>query len=69
MNAMMTTTEVAERLDLQPWQIRAMERNGLIPPPTRVGQYRAFCLRDLPVIERAARQYGYIGKAPVMVEA
>ena len=43
--------------------------SGLIPPPTRVGQYRAFCLRDLPVIERAARQYGYIGKAPVMVEA
>lgn len=59
----MTTREVAERLHVAPWQVRRVCERGLVPPPDRAGLYRVFREEDLPALQVALRQAGYVKEA------
>lgn len=52
--------EVARRLGVKPWQVRRVVERGLVPEPTRIGAYRAFAESDLPALDAALRQAGYL---------
>ena len=47
---------------LYPWQVRRAIERGLLPEPPRLGAYRVFLPADLPRIEAALRQAGYLPK-------
>jgi DNA-binding transcriptional MerR regulator len=56
----LTIGEVAERFGVRPWQVRKLFTSGRLPPAARVGPYRVIPEQDLPKVERALRQVGYL---------
>jgi DNA-binding transcriptional MerR regulator len=57
---------VARRFGCQPWQVRRLFERGLLPQAPRVGTYRIIAVTDLPYVEEALRQAGYLpGKSEV----
>jgi DNA-binding transcriptional MerR regulator len=56
----LTIGEAALRLGVRPWQVRRVYTRGLMPPAARVGAYRVIPEQDLPKVERALRQAGYL---------
>jgi hypothetical protein len=45
------------------WQVRRTITRGLLPEPPRFGPFRYFVPADLPRIEAALRQAGYLPEA------
>jgi hypothetical protein len=56
----LTLGAVARRFGCQPWQVRRLFERGVLPEPRRVGAYRVVAEEDLPAVEQALRQAGYI---------
>jgi DNA-binding transcriptional MerR regulator len=56
----MTLGQVAARFGVQVWQVRRLYERGLLPPAVRVGAYRTVTETELPAIEQALRQAGYL---------
>jgi DNA-binding transcriptional MerR regulator len=56
----LTIGAAARRCGCPPWRIRRLFERGLLPPAPRVGAYRVIAVADLPVVERALRDAGYL---------
>ena len=56
----LTIGEVATRVGCQNWQVRRLFERGLLPPAHRVGAYRVIAVVDLPAVEAALRDAGYL---------
>jgi hypothetical protein len=56
----MTLGQVARRFGCALWQVRRLYERGILPPALRVGVYRVVHVQDLPKVERALREAGYI---------
>jgi DNA-binding transcriptional MerR regulator len=56
----LTIGTVARRLGCQAWQVRRLFERGLLPPAARVGLYRVVAESDLPAVEQALREAGYL---------
>ena len=52
--------EAAEAVGIKDWQVRSLERRGLIPEPSRCGRQRSYCDADVKSIEKAAKAAGYL---------
>jgi DNA-binding transcriptional MerR regulator len=57
-----TVGAVAAMFGLAPWQIRRLFERGLLPPARRIGAYRVIANKDLPIVEKALRDAGYLAK-------
>lgn len=62
MNAsdLMTLGEVADHFGVQVWRVRRLFDRGLYPEPDRVGQSRVIPAKDLPKVEAALKEAGYL---------
>jgi DNA-binding transcriptional MerR regulator len=58
--APLTIGAVARQFGCHPWQVRRLYERGLLAEPARVGAYRVVTADDLPRIESALRQAGYL---------
>jgi DNA-binding transcriptional MerR regulator len=58
--AAFTVGAVAERFGVPPWQVRRLFERGLLPPAARAGAYRVIAAADLPKVEQALRDAGYL---------
>lgn len=56
----LTTGDLARLYDVPAWLIRRLADRRQIPTPLRVGLYRVFSESDLPAIEAALIEAGYI---------
>ncbi len=61
----LTIGAVAQRLGVQPWQVRRLFVRGLLPAAARVGAYRVLFEDDLPAVKAALRQAGYLSTEEV----
>ncbi len=70
MTIYLTIGQVAKRYPpVTQWQVRRLFERGLLAPAPRVGPYRVVALEDLPAVEAALREAGYLpteaqGKLP-----
>jgi len=55
-----TIGSVARHFGCPTWRIRRLFERGLLPPASRVGAYRVIAAKDLPLVEMALRQAGYL---------
>lgn len=55
-----STGDAAKRLGVPSWKIRRLFERGLLPPPQRAGHLRVIEASDLPKVEEALRQAGYL---------
>jgi DNA-binding transcriptional MerR regulator len=55
-----TVGSVAARFGVRPWQIRRLFERGLLPPAQRLGAYRVVTEADIPNVEAALREAGYL---------
>ena len=55
-----TTTAIARRFRLPVWMVRRIFERGLLPDPPRIGGYRVIADSDIPAVEAALRQAGYL---------
>ena len=60
MAKLLTIGEVATRFGLQMWQVRRLFERGFLPEPDRVGVNRVVPEGDMPKIEKALREAGYL---------
>lgn len=60
MRDLMTLGSVAVRFGCQTWQVRRLFETGRLPPAQRIGLYRVVPESDLPKIEVALREAGYL---------
>jgi hypothetical protein len=60
----LTLGPVALRYRCQVWQIRRLFERGFLPPAARVGAYRVISVEDLPQVEQALREAGYLKDDP-----
>jgi hypothetical protein len=51
---------VARRFGVAVWQVRRLYERRILPEPPRVGAYRVIFPGDLPRIEAALREAGYL---------
>ena len=58
-----TIGAVAEHFKCSAWKIRRLFERNLLPPAPRMGTYRIVLVRDLPKVEKALRQAGYLPSA------
>jgi hypothetical protein len=58
-----TVGGVAKRFGVAPWRVRRLFERGLLPPPSRLGLNRVVNGSDLPKIETALRDAGYLRSA------
>jgi DNA-binding transcriptional MerR regulator len=56
----LATGDVARRLGVPAWTVRRLYERGLLPPAARFRTYRVFTEADVPKIEKAMRQAGYL---------
>jgi hypothetical protein len=56
----LTLGAVARHFGCQTWQIRRLFERGILPPAPRAGAYRLIAVRDLPAVEQALRDVGYL---------
>ncbi len=59
----LTIGAVARHVGCEPWQVRRLFERGLLPPAARVGAYRVIAASDLPLVEKALRDAGYLTEA------
>ena len=59
-DTVMSTGELARHFGCESWQVRRLYERGLLPPAQRIGRYRYVAVADLPAIEVALTQAGYI---------
>jgi DNA-binding transcriptional MerR regulator len=59
-----TISHVADHFRVTTWKVRRCFERGLLPPAPRIGSYRIFRESDLPAIEAALRQLGYLPGGP-----
>lgn len=52
--------DVATHFGAQSWQVARLFKRGLLPEPERLGRARVVREEDLPAIEAALRQTGYL---------
>lgn len=55
-----TTGDLAAHFQVRDWQIRRVFERGLVQERGRLGKYRLVYHGDLPAVERALRQLGYL---------
>jgi hypothetical protein len=55
-----TTGALALRYGCETWQVRRLFERRLLPPAERVGSYRVVDEADLPKVEQALRDAGYL---------
>jgi DNA-binding transcriptional MerR regulator len=61
----LTLGDVAARCGVAVWQVRRLYERGILPPAMRLSRYRVVNPDDLPAIEAALRQVGYLkGESP-----
>ena len=58
--AVMTLGAAALQLGVRTWQIRRLFERGLLPPAQRIGAYRVIPPEDIPKVEEALREAGYL---------
>jgi len=58
----LTIGAMATRFGIPAWKIRRLFERGLLPPAARVGTYRVVAVNDLPRVEKALREAGYLGE-------
>ncbi len=58
--AMLTLGDVARRYGLRTWKVRRLYEDGRLEEPGRLGIYRVVSVADLPRIERALIDAGYL---------
>lgn len=58
----LTLADVAQRLRVRQWQIRRLYGRKLLPEPPRLGQNRLYVEEDVPLIEAALKEAGYLKK-------
>jgi DNA-binding transcriptional MerR regulator len=68
-SGLLTIGEIAARLGVKRWQVRALFTRSILSEPSRIGAYRVIAERDLPVVEQALREAGYLPKVEARVEA
>jgi hypothetical protein len=56
----LTLGAVARRFDLPLWKVRRLFERHLLPEPARAGNYRVIDVDDLPGVENALREAGYL---------
>ncbi len=56
----LTLGDVAQRYGLPLWKVRRLFERRLLPEPARAGNYRVIDESDLPTVEDALRQAGYL---------
>ncbi len=56
----LTTGDVAHRLGCPEWKVARLYERGLLPEPARFGRFRVIDEADLPIIEAALRDAGYL---------
>jgi DNA-binding transcriptional MerR regulator len=61
----LTIGATAARFGVRPWHVRRLFERGLLPPAARLGCYRVISECDLPIIEQALRQAGYLSREVV----
>lgn len=59
---------VARQYGIPVWRIRRVFERGLLPEPDRVGPWRVISQGDLPALEAALRQAGYLRETEVACE-
>jgi DNA-binding transcriptional MerR regulator len=56
----MTLGDVADHFGCEVWQVRRLYERHLLPPAARIGMYRIVDPDDLPKVEAALREAGYL---------
>jgi hypothetical protein len=56
-----TSGDLCKRFGIMPWQLLQAIRRKFLAEPHRIGNYRAWTEDDLPRVEQALREAGYIG--------
>jgi DNA-binding transcriptional MerR regulator len=56
----LTIGAIARHFGLSTWQVRRAIERGLLDEPPRLGAYRVFTAEDLPRVEAALRNAGYL---------
>jgi hypothetical protein len=56
----LTLGAVAKRYGLSVWKVRRIFERGLLPEPARVGAYRVVAVDEVPRVEAALREAGYL---------
>jgi DNA-binding transcriptional MerR regulator len=56
----LTIGSVARRYGCPAWKVRRLFERGLLPPAPRVGAYRVIAANDLPLVENALLEAGYL---------
>lgn len=56
----LTIGAVASRYGCCAWQVRRFFERNLLPPAARLGAYRVIAAADLPLVEKALREAGYL---------
>ena len=59
-SSLLTLGPVARLYGCPTWKVRRLFERGLLPPAARVGLYRVVALEDLPTVEEALREAGYL---------
>jgi hypothetical protein len=67
--AILTIGTIARRLGCKAWHVRRLFERNLLPPAARVGPYRVVAEADLPAIEQALRDAGYLPNASEVTHA
>lgn len=59
---LMTLGEVASEIGrgIKVWQVRRLFERSILPPAERIGQARVVRREDLPIVETALTQAGYL---------
>jgi transposase-like protein len=58
-----TLGAVARKYGVQVWQVRRLFERRILPEPARIGHYRVVRADELPAIEMALREAGYLPSA------
>ena len=56
----MTIGDVARRLGIPAWKVRRLFERGVLPPARRVGIWRVISTKELPKVEKALQEAGYL---------
>jgi hypothetical protein len=59
----LTIGQVARRFGVAAWKVRRLYESGRLQEPSRVGAYRVVGADELPAIEAALREAGYLPAA------
>jgi hypothetical protein len=59
-SAPLTIGQVARHFGVAAWKVRRLFESRILPEPVRLGAYRVFFPDDLPKIEAALLEVGYL---------